>query len=183
MPGPAMTKTKSPDGVLTIQVTPEAAPFPMKIGIVLGLCAAFFGYVLGNGTWAVVLFMLACVGGGRLYRSSQLNRYRANVSLKISKSGLELNGKHFPSDDIHRVTIKNHLLPQLEQEVTRELVVASETGFQSGKQVGEIARQDAAKTCYRVEFEAMGKPHILGGGLTEPEAFALATEVRRGLAV
>ena len=117
-----------------------------------------------------------------LTHSKQATQYRAPAKFRVSKAGIQVNGNNIPTDAIHRVIIRNHVL-----KAAGDVIVVANPNVNSGQQ-NTVAGMNWAISklgpiSYRVDAEARGVPTTLAGGLTEPTAAAIMSDVSRILQV
>ncbi len=101
---------------------------------------------------------------------------------RASKTGIEVGGASIPKDAIHRVIVRNHVLKAAEG-----VIVVANPNPNSGQQ-NMVAGMNWAISklgpiSYRVDVEARGVPTTLAGGLTEPTASAIMTDVNKCLQI
>jgi len=113
-----------------------------------------------------------------LMHSKQATLYRTPAKFRASNTGIEVGGTTIPKDAIHRVVVRNHVLKSAEN-----LVVVANPNSNSGQQ-NIVAGMNWAISklgpiSYRVDVEARGVPTTLAGGLTEPTASAIMSDVNK----
>ncbi|HXL22807.1 MAG TPA: hypothetical protein VOA78_10090 [Candidatus Dormibacteraeota bacterium] len=162
-----------------ISTTPEKVPAPWLLvaipGVLLVLIALSISFFLG-------LLAAGFVYGAMylLMHSKQATQYRTPARFRVSKAGIEVGGTTIPKDAIHRVIVRNHITKAAES-----VIVVANPNPHSGQQ-NVVAGMNWAISklgpiSYRVDAEARGVPTTLAGGLTEPTASAIMTDVNKFL--
>jgi hypothetical protein len=162
-----------------ISTTPEKVPAPWLLvaipGVLLVLIALSISFFLG-------LLAAGFVYGAMylLMHSKQATQYRTPARFRVSKAGIEVGGTTIPKDAIHRVIVRNHITKAAES-----VIVVANPNPHSGQQ-NVVAGMNWAISklgpiSYRVDAEARGVPTTLAGGLTEPTASAIMTDVNKCL--
>jgi hypothetical protein len=162
--------------------TPEEVPRPWVMvaipGALLVLIAFASGFIYG-------LIACAFIYGAMylLMNSKQATQYRTPAKFRASKTGIEVGGTTIPKDAIHRVIVRNHVLKAAEG-----VIVVAAPGAQGAGQQNMVAGMNWAISklgpiSYRVDVEARGVPTTLAGGLTEPTASAIMTDVNKCLQI
>jgi len=162
-----------------ISTTPEKVPAPWLLvaipGVLLVLIALSISFFLG-------LLAAGFVYGAMylLMHSKQATQYRTPARFRVSKAGIEVAGTTIPKDAIHRVIVRNHITKAAES-----VIVVANPNPHSGQQ-NVVAGMNWAISklgpiSYRVDAEARGVPTTLAGGLTEPTASAIMTDVNKCL--
>jgi hypothetical protein len=110
--------------------------------------------------------------------SKQATLYRTPATFRVSSTGIQVGGATIAKDAIHRVIVRNHILKSAES-----VIVVSNPTPNSGQQ-NVVAGMNWAISklgpiSYRVDVEARGVPTTLAGGLTEPTASAIMTDVNK----
>src|SRR5262249_36925953 len=92
-----------------ISTMPEAVPqpwllvaIPGTLLVLLALSMSFIGGLIGAGFVYGAMYLLT--------HSKQATQYRTPARFRVSKSGIEVDGKNIPKDAIHRVIVRNHVL-------------------------------------------------------------------------
>lgn len=188
------SRAEKPEGV-TFEVEPSRSHWPWQAALALflaggaclpplaGSCAS--SCVHGGDSLATVLTLAFAVALfwclPTWYRRSILDKHRERTSFSVSPAGVTLCGQLFPVADIHRITVRNHLIRDWESDM---VVVGGSFGEQmtaGSVNMGNALRRSFSKNCFRVDVEARGIPHTVAGGLLESEAFAVASEVSKAL--
>src|SRR5271155_4302339 len=147
-----------------ISTNPEAVPAPwLLVAIPGGLLVVI---ALSTG------FIYGVVAAGFVYGAMYL--------LMHSKHGIEVGAATIPKDTIHRVIVRNHVL-----QAAGDVIIVADGHPNSGQQ-NVVAGMNWAVSklgpiSYRVDAEARGVPTTLAGGLTEPTAAAIMTDVNKTL--
>jgi hypothetical protein len=162
-----------------ISTTPEAVPAPWLLIaipggllVLLALSMGFFYGVVAAGFCYGAMYLLM--------HSKQATQYRTPAKIRVSKSGIEVAGTTIPKDAIHRVIVRNHVL-----KAAGDVIIVADPHPNSGQQ-NTVAGMNWAVSklgpiSYRVDAEARGVPTTLAGGLTEPTAAAIMTDVNKVL--
>jgi hypothetical protein len=115
-----------------------------------------------------------------LMHSKQATQYRTPAQFRVSKNGIEVAGNTIPKDAIHRVIVRNHV-----RQAAGDVILVADGHPNSGQQnvVAGMnwAVQKLGPISYRVDVEARGVPTTLAGGLTEPTAAAIMSDVNKTL--
>jgi hypothetical protein len=160
---------------------PEPVPQPWLLvaipGTLLVLIALSMGFFYG-------LIAAGFVYGAMylLTHSKQATQYRTPARFRASKTGVEAGGTTIPKDAIHRVIVRNHVL-----KAAGDVIIVADPHPNSGQQ-NVVAGMNWAVSklgpiSYRVDVEARGVPTTLAGGLTEPTASAIMTDVSKILQI
>ena len=176
MPG---YETQQMGDATEISTNPEAVPAPWLLvaipGGLLVLIALSTGFIYG--------VLAAGFVYGAMYllmHSKQATLYRAPAKFRVSKNGIEVGAATIPKDTIHRVIVRNHVL-----QAAGDVIIVADGHPNSGQQ-NVVAGMNWAVSklgpiSYRVDAEARGVPTTLAGGLTEPTAAAIMTDVNKAL--
>jgi hypothetical protein len=162
-----------------ISTTPETVPTPWLLiaipGALLILIALsmsiFFGLIAAGFCYGVMYLLM---------HSKQATQYRTPSRFRVSKTGIDVAGTTIPKDTIHRVIVRNHVL-----KAAGDIIVVANPNPNSGQQ-NVVAGMNWAISklgpiSYRVDAEARGVPTTLAGGLTEPTAAAIMSDVNKVL--
>jgi hypothetical protein len=167
------------DGATEFSTTPETVPQPWALvaipGTLLVLIALSSKFIYG-------LIAAGFVYGAMylLTHSKQATLYRTPAKFRVSPTGIDIGGATIAKDAIHRVIVRNHVLKSAEGII----VVASpvpNSGQQNVVSGMNWAISKLGPISYRVDVEARGVPTTLAGGLTEPAASAIMTDVSKVL--
>jgi hypothetical protein len=191
-----MSYRKSEQGQTTVfDVEPEPMPVPMRLQpglyVVTLLLVYGMGYlirlmILGDNVvgrpahpnfvwWPLLLAIAICFGISRMKQHSRwAQKYRVPSKFSISTEGISIGGKLIPREDIHRVIIRNHALSGSDSS---GLMYEAGTGVAAAAVSAARYQQRIGAISYRVDVEAGGVSHTLAGGLNEPVAFAVRTDV------
>ncbi len=170
-------ESRQVDGATEFSTTPETVPYPIVMiaipGVFLLLIAFSMGFFSGLIAAAFLYGVMYL-----LMHSKQATQYRTPAKFRVSKTGIDVGGATIAKDAIHRVIVRNHVLKSAEGIV----VVASPV--QNSGQQNVVAGMNWAISklgpiSYRVDVEARGVPTTLAGGLTEPTASAIMTDVSK----
>jgi hypothetical protein len=164
-----------------ISTTPEKVPAPWLLvaipGSLLVLIALATGFLYGVVAAAFVYGAMYL-----LMHSKQATLYRTPARFRVSKSGIVVAGNTIPKDAIHRVIVRNHVL-----QAAGDVIIVADGHPNSGQQ-NVVAGMNWAVSklgpiSYRVDAEARGVPTTLAGGLTEPTAAAIMSDVNKALQI
>lgn len=174
------------DGWATLLATP--APLPFRITVVSAALAIFPAWIVGGMIYArdpqtmatPIVGFLAWIFAGILIRQmwQGYHDHRRKVvrePLQVSTEGIRLGSVYIPADQVLSVVRGN-------AQDGRTVVIGG-SGMTAG--VGHMAVQTLsllAGVSYTVEVDHLGRRTVLAGGLTDPQANAVATEVTRRLA-
>jgi hypothetical protein len=170
-------ESRQVDGVTEFSTTPEEVPLPWALVAIPGTLLVLIAFSMK------FLYGLIAVGFcyGAMYlltHSKQATLYRTPARFRASKTGIEAGGTTIAKDAIHRVIVRNHVLKSAEG-----LIVVANPNSNSGQQnvVSGMnwAISKLGPISYRVDVEARGVPTTLAGGLTEPTASAIMTDVSK----
>jgi hypothetical protein len=162
-----------------ISTTPEKVPAPWLLIaipggllVLIALSISFFGGLIAAAFCYGAMYLLM--------HSKQATQYRTPARFRVSKSGIDVAGASVPKDAIHRVIVRNHVL-----KAAGDVIVVADPHPNSGQQ-NVVAGMNWAVSklgpiSYRVDVEARGVPTTLAGGLTEPTASAIMTDVNKAL--
>jgi hypothetical protein len=161
--------------------TPEPVPAPWLLVaipgtllVLIALSMSFIGGVIAAGFVYGAMYLLM--------HSKQATQYRTPARFRVSKSGIEVAGTNIPKDSIHRIIVRNHVTKAAES-----VIIVANPHVNSGQQ-NVVAGMNWAVSklgpiSYRVDAEARGVPTTLAGGLTEPTAAAIMSDVSKILQI
>jgi hypothetical protein len=164
-----------------ISTTPETVPAPWLLVAIPGGLLVLIALSMG--------FLYGLVAAGFVYgamyllmHSKQATQYRTPAKFRVSKTGIEVAGTTIPKDAIHRIIVRNHVL-----KAAGDVIIVANPHPNSGQQ-NVVAGMNWAVSklgpiSYRVDAEARGVPTTLAGGLTEPTASAIMSDVNKILQV
>jgi hypothetical protein len=164
-----------------ISTTPEKVPVPWlliaipgTLLILIALSMSFFGGLIAAGFCYGAMYLLM--------HSKQATQYRTPSKFRVSKTGIDVNGTTIPKDAIHRIIVRNHVL-----KAAGDVIIVADPHPNSGQQ-NVVAGMNWAISklgpiSYRVDAEARGVPTTLAGGLTEPTASAIMSDVNKVLQI
>jgi hypothetical protein len=174
-------ESRQVDGATEFSTTPEVVPMPLMLvaipGVLLILIALSIKFIYGviaAGFIYGAMYLLT--------HSKQATQYRSPAKFRVSPTGVDVGGTTIPKGAIHRVIVRNHVLKAAEG-----LIVVASPHANSGQQ-NTVAGMNWAISklgpiSYRVDVEARGVPTTLAGGLTEPTAFAIMSDVSKVLQI
>jgi hypothetical protein len=172
-------ESREVDGATEISTTPETVPMPLALvaipGTLLVLIALSMKFIYG------LIAAGFCYGAMYLLmHSKQATLYRTPAKFRVSPKGVDVGGTTIAKDAIHRVIVRNHVLKAAEG-----IIVVANPNQNSGQQntVSGMnwALSKLGPISYRVDVEARGVPTTLAGGLTEPVASAIMSDVSKVL--
>src|ERR1022692_4529530 len=174
-------ESRQVDDATEFSTTPETVPYPLVMiaipGALLILICFASGFIYG------LLAVGFCYGAMYLLmHSKQATLYRTPATFRVSSTGIQVGGATISKDAIHRVIVRNHILKSAESVI----VVANPTpnsGQQNVVAGMNWAISKLGPISYRVDVEARGVPTTLAGGLTEPTASAIMTDVNKCLQI
>jgi hypothetical protein len=164
-----------------ISTAPEPVPppwllvaIPGGLLVLIALSMSFFYGLIAAGFVYGAMYLLM--------HSKQATQYRTPARFRVSKTGIEVGGTTIPKDAIHRIIIRNHVL-----KAAGDVIIVADPHPSSGQQ-NTVAGMNWAISklgpiSYRVDVEARGVPTTLAGGLTEPTASAIMTDVSKILQI
>jgi hypothetical protein len=166
------------DGDATeFSTTPEPVPQPWLLVAIPGVLLIIIAFASG------FLYGLIAVGFiyGAMYlltHSKQATQYRTPAKFRVSKTGIDVGAASIPKESIHRVIVRNHVL-----KAAGDVIIVADPHPNSGQQ-NVVAGMNWAISklgpiSYRVDAEARGVPTTLAGGLTEPTASAIMSDVTK----
>jgi hypothetical protein len=162
-----------------ISTVPEKVPYPWLLVAIPGTLLVLIA--LSMSFFAGLVAAAFCYGAMYLLmHSKQATQYRTPAKFRVSKTGIELGGTTIPKEAIHRVIVRNHV-----RQAAGDVIVVADAHPNSGQQ-NVVAGMNWALSklgpiSYRVDAEARGVPTTLAGGLTEPTAAAIMTDVSKAL--
>lgn len=162
-----------------ISTIPEKVPVPWLLVAIPGALLLVIAFSSGF-LWGVIAAGFIYGAMYILMHSKQATQYRTPARFRVSKSGIEVAGTTIPKEAIHRVIVRNHVLKAAEN-----VIVVADPHPNSGQQ-NVVAGMNWALSklgpiSYRVDAEARGVPTTLAGGLTEPTAAAIMSDVNKCL--
>ena len=165
------------NGTTEFSTLPEKVPMPLVMIVIPGSLLILIAFASG------FLYGLIAIGFcyGAMYllmHSKQATLYRVPATFRASKTGIEVGATTIPKESIHRVIVRNHVLKSAEN-----LIVVASPVHNSG-QSNVVSGMNWALSklgpiSYRVDVEARGVPTTLAGGLDEPTASAIMTDVNK----
>jgi hypothetical protein len=174
---PGYTKTQDA-GVVTLAVEPE--PFKPLVStrtaaIVGGIFVLLNGFHIMTGliVGGVVFGILWYFGGAVVahFPSAKLHRKPARIS--ISRDWIECDGRRTMRQDVQRIVVRNHL--DGSDDGGGQTVVVGPVPTAAA--LGAAVRRKTARVGFRVDIDVRGVPQTLAGGLTEPTASGIVSEI------
>lgn len=176
-----MSYSKSEQGQSVVFTTvPEGVPIPFGFMGGMLLPAIIFSFVSWKAVVTVLLLGAFIVWLQMVLPSARKHRKRASFS--VSPEGISIGAKQIRRKDIHRVVIRNHVLADDDSSdvvILHQGVVGAQVA--SGAAAKAKFKRKLAAVSYRVDAEAGGVSHTLGGGLSETTAFAVLSDVSHEL--
>jgi len=178
-----LTVTPAPDGWTVIDACPP--PLPAMFSVIPGIVGAIAALAVANmGSWrsAVSLLVSALfagvVTGGILavwVHGVQNGRRRlVQGPFAVSESAVRLpSGAEVAAGRIYALTLRNGVDGHV------SVMVTNSTIGMAGSLGAAHAAAKLARIAYRVDLDHDGRSSTLAGGLTEPQARAVAAEVLR----
>ena len=96
------------------------------------------------------------------------------MEFTLNDKGVQLGNKFYNKDDIHRIIIRNHMNEKyifIPEQISRQNPVATQKGLK--------LREKLTAVSYRVDLESNGTAVTIAGGITEPAAYAIKSDVDR----
>lgn len=176
MPGSEYHKRQD-GGVVVFDVTPAPVPKYTYIVIMSGI-ACLFGLLVGPIGWLTLLPLGAFGVWFGYVRDMRPPAHRKPSSFRVSPASVEVSGRTFAKDDIHRLIVKNGI----SNEVIPNIAFANPA---MGAAMGAAYRVKVARVTNSLELETGGRAHVLAGGMDQTTAFGLLTDVSKvmGLSV
>jgi hypothetical protein len=170
-------ESRQVDGATEFSTTPEKVPMPLVLIVIPGTLLVLIAFA--SGFFYGLIAVGFCYGAMYLLmHSKQATQYRTPATFRVSSTGITVGGTTIGKDGIHRVIVRNHVLKSAEN-----LVVVASPVRNSGQDniVSGMnwAISKLGPISYRVDVEARGVPTTLAGGLTEPTASAIMTDVNK----
>ncbi|WEN13902.1 hypothetical protein PY254_11690 [Rhodanobacter sp. AS-Z3] len=188
--GGGVTKTpplqvSEDNGWTTIATTP--APLPLRITAISVIFATGLAIMVGvsksssnpTSDMTPLFVVLVWLGSGILIRRMWQGyhdgrRKVVHFPVQVSAQGIRLGSLHIPPDRIYAITRRNG-------QDGRVVVVAGRGAALGVSQMAAGTLSLLTKISHTVEVEHDGQSTVLAGGLTEPQANAVATEITRRL--
>jgi hypothetical protein len=158
----------------------------MTVFVVTPATPPKFGTAIGAGGVAVVLGLGMIGSGGMLLlplgafavwyglkRDIRPKGYKEPATFRVTSNSIEVNGRTFKTEDIHRLLIRNGLTDQEIplDGVTMEVSAAAGAGMAYRARVSTIANG--------LTLESGGKSTLLAGGMDNTTAYGLLTDVSK----
>jgi hypothetical protein len=160
---------------------PEKVPAPWLFLAIPAVLLIIIGFAI-SFIWGLICVGFIYGAGYLLMHSKQATQYRTPARFRVSKTGIEVGGATIPKDAIHRIILRNHVL-----KAAGDVIVVADPHPNSGQQNVVAGMNWAIKNLgpisYRVDAEARGVPTTLAGGLTEPTASAIMSDVSKILQI
>lgn len=165
-------KINSANGV-KFETIPEEAPsllkaliFPVGIPMLILIGISMPIGIIVTGLLGVWIYFLQ--------KNENVTKYRKPSSFIVSPSGIEINGRVYEKENIHRFIMRNHLNEQylvIPDQAINNNPISTARGLK--------LREKLTQVSYRVDAEANGVAIPLAGGLTEPTAYAILQDVSK----
>lgn len=167
------TKKKIDNG-LEFDVHPEKAP--QIIGTLLLACLLPLLVLMCVGIAVVLVAVAFVVGAGYLMQKGKTyTQYRHPSKFQVTAEGVSISDKFYDKEDIHRIIIRNHV--DKYEYIPNVTIRPSNYGTLSGLAARFKIKEQLINVSYRVDMETNGTPVALAGGLTEPTAYAVLSDV------
>jgi hypothetical protein len=181
-----LTVTQCPDSWTVIDACPEPLPalftvVPVLVGfLAAAMVASLGGPWRGFGELAVSAVFAWAVAGGLLavwaHRLQNGRRGVQSAPFAVAPHAIRLpSGAEVAAGRIYALTLRNGLDGHVSIMVTNSTIGAA------GSLGAAHAAAKVARIAYRVDLDHDGRSTTLAGGLTEPQARAVAAEVVRRL--
>jgi len=170
------SKNNIEDGV-KFDVQPNKAPSAITYFLVAIAPVLIFVFMCASIYLLVILAVITIGIAFFVDKSAKYTKYRDNSTFIVNDKGVTKSGNFYSSNDIQRILYKNHIdnFEYIALVSSRPTNAATVHGLESYfKQ-----NQKLAAVSYRVDIESNGKPITLCGGLTEPEAFAILSDISK----
>ena len=172
MPGSEYQKRPEGNGVV-FDVTPAPVP-KYKYIVIMGAIACLFGLLVGPFGWLTLLPIGAFGIWFGYVRDMRPPAHRKPSSFKVSPTSVEVSGKTFPKDDIHRLIVKNGI----SNEVIPNVAIVNPN---MGSVMGAAYRVKVSRVTNSLELETGGRAYVLAGGMDQTTAFGLLHDVSKVL--
>jgi hypothetical protein len=159
-------------GTTVFDVTPATPP---KFGAAIG--AGGVGVVLGLGMITSGGVLLLALGGFAIWyglkRDIRPKGYKEPATLRVTSDAIEVSGRSFRTEDIHRLLIRNGITDQEIplDGVTMNVSAAAGEGMAYRARVSRIANG--------LTLESGGRSTLLAGGMDDTTAYGLLTDVSK----
>lgn len=173
MPGSEYHKRQDGNQWVVFDVTPAPVP-KYKYIVIMGAVACLFGLMVGPFGW-LTLVPVGVFGIWFGYvRDMRPPAHRKPSSFRVSPSSVEVSGKTFEKDDIHRLLIKNGI----SNEVIPNIAYVNPS---LGSALGGAYRIKVSRVTNSLELETGGRAYVLAGGMDQTTAFGLLHDVSKVL--
>ncbi len=169
-----MPYKKTISGTDTIFVTePEKAPSFLQSAIWL----LILPLLLLWGISFTLGFIVTALLGLWIYfiqNNKNVTRWRERMEFTLNEKGVHLSNQFYNKDDIHRIIIRNHMNEKylfVPEHMSQRNPAATQQGLK--------LREKLTAVSYRVDLESNGTAVTIAGGLTEPAAYAIFSDVSR----
>jgi len=160
----------------TFQTEPERVAFPLNV-LALGIIPVILFMFISWTAVAVTILVFAALAWSYTIIPAA-RKFRKPYSFTVSSDGIVIDGKQIKRSDIHRVVIRNHVLSD---DDTSDVIVLHQGVAGAAAAAGVKQKRKAlgkmGEISYRVDVEANGVPYTVAGGLTEPAAFAILSDI------
>ncbi|MGH7946229.1 MAG: hypothetical protein ACREF9_14640 [Opitutaceae bacterium] len=171
-------RKRSEGDSVAFDITPNSAPpftFLKVLGVIFLLIAV--GNLTSDSTWGFV-FVFGPMAGVCFWFANKDARplgHRSPSTFRASSKGIEVNGRTFSREDVHRLILRN---PYSSEEIEPGNVVFIQSNLTAiGSQAGANQRARNAAVSYGLVLEAGGKAHLLAGGMNSTTAYGLLHDV------
>lgn len=171
---PTAEYRKRQEGNTTVfDVTAAKVPkFTTMIGMGIFCIVLGLGFMGSDPGLTFVAFLM---GGFSLWyglkRDLRPKGYRENASFRVTPETIEVGGRRFAKDDIHRLLIRNGISDQEIYSGAEYINASQAAGLAYRARVGTVANA--------LTVESGGKSTILAGGRDGTTAFGLLSDVSK----
>jgi hypothetical protein len=155
------------------EIEPEVAPSFLKSSIWL----LILPILLLWGISVAIGFIVTALLGIWIYfiqKNKNVTKGRERMEFTVRENGIQFGNKFYDKEDIHRIIIRNHMNEKylyISAEMSRKSPMATQQGLK--------LREKLIAVSYRVDIEYKGNAITVAGGLTEPTAFAIYSDMSK----
>lgn len=169
-----MPYNKTTSGADTTFISePEKAPSFLKSAIWLLVLPLLILWGI-NFALGFIMTILLGIWIYFIQNNKNVTQYRERKEFTLNEKGVHLGNQFYNKDDIHRIIIRNHMNEKylfVPEQVSRQSPVSTQQGLK--------LREKLTAVSYRVDLESNGRAVTIAGGLTEPTAYAILSDVSR----
>ena len=167
-----MPYQKTISGSITkFETEPEKAPSFLQSAIALIIIPLLIAWAI-NPTFGFVVTALLGLWIYFIQNNKNVIKWREKMEFTLTNKGIQLGNKFYNKDDIHRIIIRNHMNEKylfVPEQISHRNPGATQQGLK--------LREKLTAVSYRVDFESNGIPVTIAGGVTEPTAYAILSDV------